>query len=63
MTADDMHRPAATIAVVSTATLVALPSWRNVLNILDARPVAADVIVAKAAAAPARIPGPSQGPG
>jgi len=50
MSDDDVHRPAAAIAVVSMATLIALPRWRNVLNILHARPVAADVIVAKAAA-------------
>ena len=39
---------------VKTAVVIAIPkappSWRIVLNIVDARPVAAGVIVAKAAA-------------
>ena len=38
------------MAVVSTATPMAPPSCRIALNIVEARPVAAGVIVAKAAA-------------
>jgi hypothetical protein len=39
-----------TITVVSTATPTAPPSWRTVLNIVEARPVAAGVMVANEAA-------------
>src|SRR5215472_13020375 len=38
------------MADVSTATPIAPPSWRTALNIVDARPVAAAVIVANPAA-------------
>ena len=42
--------PTAEITVVRIATPAALPTWRAVLNTVDARPVAAGLIVANAAA-------------
>src|SRR3984957_20812661 len=42
--------PTSTMAVVSTATPIAPPSWRTALNMVEARPVAAGVMVANDAA-------------
>src|ERR1700723_2334520 len=42
--------PTSTMTVVSTATPTAPPSWRTALNMVEARPVAAGVIVANDAA-------------
>jgi hypothetical protein len=38
------------MTVVNTATPIAPPSWRTALNMVEARPVAAEEIVANAAA-------------
>jgi hypothetical protein len=43
-------RPTALTTVVRIATPAAVPSWRPVLNRVEAAPVAAGVIVANAAA-------------
>ena len=48
--APEVVAPTVTTAVVSTATPVALPSWRATLNMVEARPVACGEIVANAAA-------------
>src|ERR1700749_2658992 len=42
--------PTAVITEVSTATPTAPPSWRSALNVVEARPVSAGEIRAKAAA-------------
>lgn len=42
--------PIVAMTVVSVAIPTALPSWREALNRVEARPVAAEVMVAKAAA-------------